>query len=90
MVPIAAEDYSGYDSRKYYSVAVARRTDSRLTIFNLKSRFFSTICEVACQTQTNVSFKVLEEAFFMQIDVISKVDIFPNRLFKAYVIIINL
>jgi len=38
LVPIAAEDYSGYDSATYYAVAVARRTDSFLTIFNLKQR----------------------------------------------------
>ena len=36
LVPIAAEDYSGYESKTYYSVAVARRTDAHLTIFNLK------------------------------------------------------
>jgi len=38
LVPIAAEDYSGYEARSYYSVAVARRTEAHLTIFNLKSR----------------------------------------------------
>lgn len=36
LVPIAAEDYSGYDEAKYYAVAVARKTSSYLTIFNLK------------------------------------------------------
>ena len=36
LVPIAAEDYSGYDAQTYYAVAVARRTESYLTIFNLK------------------------------------------------------
>jgi len=38
LVPIASEDYSGYDSETYYAVAVARKVDSFLTIFNLKSR----------------------------------------------------
>ncbi|CAH1784042.1 unnamed protein product [Owenia fusiformis] len=38
LVPIAAEDYSGYSTAKYYSVAVARKRDSHLTIFNLKGR----------------------------------------------------
>lgn len=38
MVPIAAEDYSGYDAASYYAVAIARRMDSHLTIFNLKRR----------------------------------------------------
>lgn len=38
LVPIAAEDYSGHDVPTYYAVAVARRTDSYLTIFNLKNR----------------------------------------------------
>ena len=39
-MPIAAEDYSGYVSATYYSVAVARRTDSYLTLFNLKGKLF--------------------------------------------------
>ena len=39
-MPIAAEDYSGYEARTYYAVAVARRTDSHLTVFNLKSASF--------------------------------------------------
>ena len=38
LVPIAAEDYSGYDSQKYYAVAVVRKINSFLTIFNLKQR----------------------------------------------------
>ena len=38
LVPIAYEDYSGYNSKTYHAVAVARRTDSHLTIFNLKSK----------------------------------------------------
>ena len=41
LVPIAAEDYSGYDSATYYAVAVARRTDSFLTIFNLRRKYMS-------------------------------------------------
>lgn len=36
LVPLAAEDYSGADDPIYYAVAVARRTESHLTIFNLK------------------------------------------------------
>ena len=36
LVPIAAEDYTGYEQANYYAVAVARRTDSHLTLFNLK------------------------------------------------------
>ena len=49
LVPIAAEDYSGNElamdgegdewmAPSYYSVAVARRTSSYLTIFNLRSK----------------------------------------------------
>jgi len=38
LVPIAAEDYSGASTPVYYAVAVARRTESHLTIFNLKAR----------------------------------------------------
>ena len=41
LVPIASEDYSGYEASSYYAVAVARRTDSRLTIFNLKRELLS-------------------------------------------------
>lgn len=39
LVPIAAEDYSGTDDPDkigYLAVAVARRMDSFLTLFNLK------------------------------------------------------
>lgn len=38
LVPIAVEDYSGTDQHTFYAVAVARKTDSHLTIFNLKQR----------------------------------------------------
>ena len=43
LIPIAAEDYSGYEARTYYAVAVARRTDSHLTIFNLKSMYLKCV-----------------------------------------------
>lgn len=33
------EDYSGTDQHTFYAVAVARKTDSYLTIFNLKRMF---------------------------------------------------
>ncbi|CAD5117088.1 DgyrCDS5901 [Dimorphilus gyrociliatus] len=38
LVPIAREDYSGYEEAPYYAVAVARKIGSYLTIFNLKGR----------------------------------------------------
>lgn len=38
LVPIAAEDYGGYEVNSYYAVAVARRRDTFLTLFNLKQR----------------------------------------------------
>jgi hypothetical protein len=37
--PIAVEDYSGTDQHSFYAVAVARKTDAQLTIFNLKRKF---------------------------------------------------
>ena len=36
LVPIAAEDYSGYDTATYFAVAISRRTESYMTLFNLK------------------------------------------------------
>jgi hypothetical protein len=39
LAPIAVEDYSGTDQHSFYAVAVARKTDSHLTIFNLKRMF---------------------------------------------------
>jgi len=38
LVPIAVEDYSGTDRHSFFAVAVARKTDAHLTIFNLKQR----------------------------------------------------
>jgi len=40
LVPIASEDYSGTGDEMsgYYAVAVARRMDSYLTLFNLKRK----------------------------------------------------
>ncbi|KAK2174910.1 hypothetical protein NP493_768g01007 [Ridgeia piscesae] len=38
LIPIAAEDYSGYDTATYFAVAISRRTESYMTLFNLKNR----------------------------------------------------
>jgi melanoma-associated antigen p97 len=38
LVPIASEDYGGSGLNAYYAVAVARRRDTFLTLFNLKQR----------------------------------------------------
>jgi len=49
LVPIAYEDYGGsladlgFEVNAYYAVAVARRRDTELTLFNLKRKSFQPV-----------------------------------------------
>jgi len=61
LVPIAYEDYGGFlvnvgeDINAYYAVAVARRRDTELTLFNLKRKY---VCCMAAFGQDGVMWRL--------------------------------
>jgi hypothetical protein len=52
LVPIAIEDYTGDDSGVHYAVAVARRANVYLTLFNMKRMLH--FCLASLELQSSI------------------------------------